>query len=80
MQIKNILEAVEVNKSYPGVLALDAVDFDLKYGEVQALVGQNGAGKSTFIEIIAGSYSPIQVRLPLMGRNTPISTRLPPSR
>jgi len=40
------------------VQALDAVDFDLQYGEVQALVGQNGAGKSTFIEIIAGSIQP----------------------
>jgi len=54
----NILEAVQVSKSYPGVQALDAVDFDLRYGEVQALVGQNGAGKSTFIEIIAGSIQP----------------------
>jgi ribose transport system ATP-binding protein len=51
----NILEAIKVSKAYPGVQALDAVDFELRRGEVQALVGQNGAGKSTFIEIIAGS-------------------------
>jgi ribose transport system ATP-binding protein len=55
LETTNILEAVGVCKSYPGVQALDSVDFDLRYGEVQALVGQNGAGKSTFIEIIAGS-------------------------
>ena len=48
MKTKNILEAVKISKSYPGVQALDAVGFDLRYGEVQALVGQNGAGKSTF--------------------------------
>ncbi len=54
----NILQAFRVSKSYPGVQALDAVDLDLRYGEVQALVGQNGAGKSTFIEIIAGSLRP----------------------
>jgi ribose transport system ATP-binding protein len=59
----NILEAEEVSKSYPGVQALDAVDFDLRYGEVQALVGQNGAGKSTFIEIIAGSLRPDSGRI-----------------
>jgi len=54
----NILETIGVSKSYPGVKALDSVDFDLARGEVQALVGQNGAGKSTFIEIIAGSLRP----------------------
>jgi ribose transport system ATP-binding protein len=53
-----ILETVEVCKRYPGVRALDSVNFDLARGEVQALVGQNGAGKSTFIEILAGSIRP----------------------
>lgn len=53
-----ILETVEVCKTYPGVRALDSVNFDLAHGEVQALVGQNGAGKSTFIEILAGSLRP----------------------
>ena len=54
-----ILQAKQINKIYPGVQALSNVDFDLQQGEVQALVGQNGAGKSTFIEIIAGSLKPI---------------------
>ena len=36
-----------IRKEYPGVLALDAVDFDLRKGEVHALLGENGAGKST---------------------------------
>jgi len=58
VETTNILKAVQLSKSYPGVQALDSVDFDLRYGEVQALVGQNGAGKSTFIEIIAGSIQP----------------------
>ncbi len=58
MESGTILQAIGFNKTYPGVKALDAVDFDLEYGEVQALVGQNGAGKSTFVEIIAGSIRP----------------------
>jgi ribose transport system ATP-binding protein len=68
LETTNILEAVQVNKSYPGVQALDAVDFELQYGEVQALVGQNGAGKSTFIEIIAGSIQPDSGRITLAGQ------------
>ncbi len=53
-----VLETVGLCKTYPGVKALDGVDFRLARGEVQALVGQNGAGKSTFIEILAGSLRP----------------------
>ena len=53
-----ILKAIDINKSYPGVKALDNFNFELYKGEVHALVGQNGAGKSTFIEIIAGSLHP----------------------
>jgi ribose transport system ATP-binding protein len=52
---KQILKAVGIRKTYPGVLALDNVDFDLYEGEVHCLVGKNGAGKSTLIEIISGS-------------------------
>ncbi|HEY9595840.1 MAG TPA: sugar ABC transporter ATP-binding protein [Spirochaetia bacterium] len=64
----NILETVKLCKSYPGVQALDSVDFDLRFGEVQALVGQNGAGKSTLIEIIAGSLRPDSGVIRLGGR------------
>jgi len=65
----NILEAVQVSKSYPGVQALDRVDFDLRSGEIQALVGQNGAGKSTFIEIVAGSLRPDSGQIVLEGKS-----------
>jgi len=67
--VQNILETVQLSKSYPGVQALNAVDYDLRYGEVQALVGQNGAGKSTFIEIIAGSLRPDRGRIVFEGKN-----------
>ncbi len=73
----NVLEALKVSKSYPGVQALDAVDFDLGRGEVQALVGQNGAGKSTFIEIVAGSLRPDSGQIVLGDRSYPF---LDPSR
>lgn len=49
-----LLRATGVTKRFPGVLALDRVDFELRRGEVHALVGENGAGKSTFIKILGG--------------------------
>lgn len=53
-----LLELVKVSKRYPGVLALDRVDFTLQSGEVHVLFGENGAGKSTMISIIAGAIQP----------------------
>jgi ribose transport system ATP-binding protein len=67
----NILETASISKTYPGVRALDSVDFELGRGEVQALVGQNGAGKSTFIEIIAGSLRPDSGRITVEGQSYP---------
>jgi rhamnose transport system ATP-binding protein len=54
----NILELRNVSKTFPGVKALDGVHLELKPGEIHALMGENGAGKSTFIKIITGVYSP----------------------
>ncbi|WP_315831887.1 sugar ABC transporter ATP-binding protein [Bradyrhizobium prioriisuperbiae] len=53
-----MLELCGVSKTFPGAIALDSVDFDLRAGEVHVLFGENGAGKSTLINIIAGTMSP----------------------
>jgi len=53
-----ILEARGIEKSFPGVKALDKVDFAVRRGEVHALVGENGAGKSTLMMVLGGVYVP----------------------
>lgn len=53
-----VLELRGITKIFPGVKALDHVQFQLRPGEIHALMGENGAGKSTFIKIITGVHSP----------------------
>ena len=53
-----LIETRGLTKRYPGVTALNAVDFDLRRGEVHVLFGENGAGKSTLISMLAGASTP----------------------
>lgn len=63
-----ILEMQGIIKRFPGVVALNDVDFSAKRGEIHSLIGQNGAGKSTLMKILAGDYSPTQGEVFLDGQ------------
>jgi ribose transport system ATP-binding protein len=63
-----LVECRQVIKQYPGVLALDRVNFQLLAGEVHVLFGENGAGKSTLISLLAGAQEPTAGEILVRGR------------
>ncbi len=63
-----VLELKGITKIFPGVKALNNVQFQLKKGEVHALMGENGAGKSTFIKVITGVHKAEEGEMFLEGR------------
>ncbi|MEQ1940227.1 sugar ABC transporter ATP-binding protein [Mesorhizobium sp. CN5-321] len=74
----DILSIRGLTKSFYGALALDNADFTLRRGEIHALVGENGAGKSTFIKILAGVYEKDAGEIRIDGRIVnPRAERLP---
>lgn len=69
-----VLEARNVTKRFPGVLALSNVNFRLVKGKVHALMGENGAGKSTLMKIIAGIYQADEGEIFLHGKQVAFQT------
>lgn len=63
-----ILKVKDICKYYPGVKALDGVTFEVKRGEVHAICGENGAGKSTFIKILTGANEPTSGTIEFNGK------------
>lgn len=73
---EKILELRGVTKTFPGVRALDNVRFDLMAGEIHSIMGENGAGKSTFIKIITGVYTPDEGEMFFSGEKVQIRNTL----
>ncbi|MGW9366649.1 ATP-binding cassette domain-containing protein, partial [Streptomyces albidoflavus] len=69
-----LLRIENIRKTFPGVVALDSVDFDLRRGEVHVLLGENGAGKSTLIKMLSGAYRPDSGTLYAEGREVRIQS------
>jgi inositol transport system ATP-binding protein len=78
------LRVIDIEKSFPGVKALDKVNFTVKRGTVHVICGENGAGKSTLMKIINGIYKPdagkilidekeVEIKNPIQARQFGIS-------
>lgn len=64
---RNVVELIGITKAFPGLIANEAIDLDLRAGEVHALLGENGAGKSTLMNILTGIYQPDEGEIILNG-------------
>lgn len=65
----NILEARGITKAFPLALANDHIDFNLRKGEIHAILGENGAGKTTFIGVLGGRFRPDSGTVRLWGED-----------
>jgi len=73
LELPPLLQIRGATKIFPGVIALDHVDFTLRRGEIHTLMGENGAGKSTLVKVLTGVYPPDSGQFLLDGQ--PIAPR-----
>ncbi len=70
-QSHNVISVRSLSKRYGGVQALNCLDLDLEQNLVHAIVGENGAGKSTFMKILSGGVSPDSGSIEINGESYP---------
>ena len=63
-----IVQMSGITKRFPGVVALDNINFEVRPGEVHVLLGENGAGKSTLMKVLSGVYTPDEGTIRLGGK------------
>lgn len=71
---ENVVLMKGIVKRFPGVLANDHVDFELRKGEVHGLLGENGAGKTTLMKVLYGIHSPEEGEIILRGKRVEIKS------
>ncbi|MGI6157775.1 MAG: sugar ABC transporter ATP-binding protein [Saccharofermentanales bacterium] len=65
---KEVIKTEHLSKEFNGVRVLNDVGFTLRKGEIHALVGENGAGKSTFVKLLSGIYEPTEGQIFIDGK------------
>lgn len=73
MKNQTILEMKNISKNFSGVKALDNIQFELRKGEIHSLLGENGAGKSTMIKMLAGIHEPSSGEIFINGKQVQIT-------
>ena len=63
-----ILNLKNITKTFPGVLALNKISFELSSGEIHAVCGENGAGKSTLMKVVCGVHKPDEGSMEVNGK------------
>ena len=76
MSVVPRLRLAGITKTYPAVVANDAIDLTVLPGEIHAVLGENGAGKSTLMKIIAGIYHPDSGSFQLRGNDIRLESPL----
>lgn len=76
MNAESILKLQDITKIYPGTVALQKVNLEIRRGEVHGIIGKNGAGKSTLVGIISGITTPSGGSIWLRGRKIAHLSRL----
>ena len=67
-EVAEVLRAEKVTKRFGGLVAVNAIDFNIPQSSIVSLIGPNGAGKTTFFNVIAGIYDPTAGRIDFRGR------------
>src|SRR5260221_1371813 len=72
--MNNIIEMRKISKAFRGLPAVREVDFDLRQGEIHALLGETGAGKSTLTKLLAGAVEPSSGTIHYRGEEVPFAS------
>lgn len=71
--MQSIISLKNIVKTFPGVIALNGISFDLLPGEIHAICGENGAGKSTLMKVVTGVYQPDEGEIYISGQKEKIT-------
>ncbi|MGE5507865.1 MAG: sugar ABC transporter ATP-binding protein [Chitinophagales bacterium] len=67
-----LVRTVDISKEFSGVRVLDRISVEIRRGEILGLIGENGAGKSTFVKILSGTYTPTEGQIFFEGRRVQV--------